>query len=105
MTKITLMARGAGALLLAGALAACAAEGSTTTAPGSGGAVTGTPDPSRSGVVVYDGYSAAIVQEGDTVATVASRVGVPAADLAAYNGLRETSTLRAGDELVLPPES
>ncbi len=97
-------------LMLAGALACgVALTGCTPTeeakpeTPAPETRIEGTTDPARPGVVIYDGYEAAIVQEGDTVSSVAERVGVSATALANYNGLRETSALRPGDELVLPP--
>ncbi|MEO0995389.1 MAG: LysM peptidoglycan-binding domain-containing M23 family metallopeptidase [Pseudomonadota bacterium] len=61
------------------------------------------PLPDGAGIVAYDGYAAARAQEGDTVSTLASRVGLSASELGAYNGLAPTHQLRAGDELVLPP--
>ena len=58
-----------------------------------------------SGIRQRDGYVTATAREGDTVATVAQRVGIPAVDLGAYNGLGANQSLRAGDELVLPPRA
>lgn len=56
-----------------------------------------------SGIVTYDGYQAVVARQGDTVATVADRIGLSASALGSYNGLQPTHPLRAGDELVLPP--
>jgi len=58
--------------------------------------------PDGSGVVNYDGYQAAVARSGDTVATVAQRIGLSASELGSYNGLSPTHPLRPGDELVLP---
>jgi murein DD-endopeptidase MepM/ murein hydrolase activator NlpD len=58
--------------------------------------------PDGSGVVDYGSYQAVVASEGDTVADLASRVGLSASELAAYNGLTPSHALRAGDELVLP---
>ncbi len=58
---------------------------------------------SAEGIVAYDGYAAARAREGDTVQSLAARVGLSATELGAYNGLSPTHPLRAGDELVLPP--
>lgn len=55
------------------------------------------------GIVSYQGYQAAVARDGDTVASVASRIGLSASELAAYNGLTPDHQLRPGDELVLPP--
>ena len=57
----------------------------------------------QDGIVTYDGYQSALARDGDTVETVAGRVGLSAAQLGAYNGLPATHRLQAGDELVLPP--
>ena len=62
--------------------------------------VNATPD--ASGIVSYDGYQAAVARSGDTVASVAQRIGLSASELGAYNGLSPTHPLRQGDELVLP---
>jgi lipoprotein NlpD len=62
--------------------------------------VNATPD--ASGIVSYDGYQAAVARPGDTVASVAQRIGLSASELGAYNGLSPTHPLRQGDELVLP---
>ena len=59
--------------------------------------------PDASGIVTYDGYQAAVARSGDTVASVAQRIGLSASELGAYNGLSPTHPLRPGDELVLPP--
>jgi murein DD-endopeptidase MepM/ murein hydrolase activator NlpD len=63
----------------------------------------GAPVPDGAGIVEYDGYVAARAREGDTVRSVAARIGLSAAELGAYNGLSPTHELREGDELVLPP--
>jgi len=63
------------------------------------------PDPGPAMIRSYDGYAAAAAQRGDTVASLAARVGLPALDLAAYNGLSPDQALREGDELVLPPRA
>lgn len=57
------------------------------------------------GILAYDGYEAAVAQDGDTVASVASRIGLSGTELGAYNGLQPDTALRAGDELVLPPRT
>ena len=45
--------------------------------------VSTTPD--ASGIVTYDGFQAAVARSGDTVASVAQRIGMSAAELGAYN--------------------
>lgn len=56
------------------------------------------------GIVSYPGYQAAVARQGDTVASVAQRLGLSASELGAYNGLQPDHPLRPGDELVLPPK-
>lgn len=58
--------------------------------------------PDARGVVYNDGYQTIIARNGDTVDTIAARVGITGAELAAYNGLPTTYRPVAGDELVLP---
>ena len=59
--------------------------------------------PDGNGIVTYDGYQSVIARSGDTVATIADRIGMSASELGAYNGLSPSYSPRAGDELVLPP--
>jgi murein DD-endopeptidase MepM/ murein hydrolase activator NlpD len=107
-------------LLIAGvsllALAAC--EGETLTdfdfdMRGSGGSAADTsaaargvaaarPAPDNRGVISYPSYQVAVANRGDTVATVASRVGVQPAELASLNGLPVNAPLNGGEVLVLP---
>ena len=54
------------------------------------------------GVTFYDGYQTVTARQGDTVDSMARRVGIQAAELAAYNGLSTLYTPLPGDELVLP---
>jgi murein DD-endopeptidase MepM/ murein hydrolase activator NlpD len=60
------------------------------------------PLPDSRGVLSYPGYQVALAQRGDTVATVAQRVGLSGGDLAAFNALRPEDPLRAGEVLALP---
>jgi murein DD-endopeptidase MepM/ murein hydrolase activator NlpD len=107
-------------LLIAGvsllALAAC--EGETLTdfdfdMRGSGGSAADTsaaargvaaarPATDNRGVISYPSYQVAVANRGDTVGTVAARVGVPADQLASLNGLPVNATLNGGEVLVLP---
>ena len=107
-------------LLIAGvslaALAAC--EGETLTdfdfdMRGSGGSAADTsaaargvaaarPAADNRGVISYPSYQVAVANRGDTVGTVAARVGVPADQLASLNGLPVNATLNGGEVLVLP---
>lgn len=60
------------------------------------------PKPDARGVISYPNYQVAVAQRGDTVSDVAGRVGLPAEELARYNGLSPTIPLRAGEVLALP---
>lgn len=59
--------------------------------------------PDANGVVDYGGYTAIVARPGDTVASMAGRVGLSASALASYNGLPSGYAPRPGDELILPP--
>ena len=60
------------------------------------------PEPDSRGVISYPNYQVAVARRGDTVSSVASRVGVDAAELAKYNAMTASSTLNKGEVLALP---
>lgn len=60
------------------------------------------PQPDARGLISFPNYQVAIAERGDTVSDVAARVGVPAAELASFNGIRDGVPLRSGETLVLP---
>lgn len=60
------------------------------------------PKPDARGVISYPNYQVAVAQRGDTVQTLSSRVGVPAQQLARFNGLQVDDTLNAGEVVALP---
>ncbi|MFD1912224.1 peptidoglycan DD-metalloendopeptidase family protein [Halodurantibacterium flavum] len=60
------------------------------------------PQPDANGVITYPNYQVAIARPGDTVATVANRIGLPPAELAQHNGLDADLVLRQNEVLVLP---
>lgn len=62
-----------------------------------------TPSPNDQGVVRIDNYDAVMAREGDTIESIAARLGISASELAAYNGYPAGFTPRDGDILVLPP--
>lgn len=95
------------AAMLGAGLTAC---GSQVAAPidyrGTDPAVTATsptPAPDNRGIVKIDNYDAVVAREGDTMETIAARVGISASELAAYNGYPAGFAPRGGDILVLPP--
>jgi len=60
------------------------------------------PAPDGRGVITYPNYQVVVAGSGDTVASVAARVGLPAEELAKYNGLPVDYETRAGELLSLP---
>jgi murein DD-endopeptidase MepM/ murein hydrolase activator NlpD len=60
------------------------------------------PRPDNRGVISYPSYQVAVAQPGDGVEDVAGRVGLPAQELASFNGVPAGVTFRGGEVLVLP---
>ena len=60
------------------------------------------PQPDARGVVSYPGYQVAIARRGDTVGTIAARVGLSADELSRYNAIPQNVTLREGEIIALP---
>ena len=60
------------------------------------------PQPDSRGLISFPDYQVAVAQQDDTVAAVAARIGLPAAELAQYNALPPTARLQRGAVLVLP---
>ncbi|MEE8453186.1 MAG: M23 family metallopeptidase [Limibaculum sp.] len=100
------LTRAAAVLVIASCASTQSPDGAATppAAPAAPSATVSTA-PDATGIVTYDGYQAAVARSGDTVASVARRIGMSASELGAYNGLSPTHPLRPGDEMVLPPRS
>ncbi len=60
------------------------------------------PQPDARGVVSYPGYQVAVARRGDTVDSIASRIGLSAAELASFNALPRNVPLREGEIIALP---
>ena len=60
------------------------------------------PDADNRGVISYPDYQVAVARDGDTVTSVAQRVGLGAEELATYNGLPSNAPLRRGELVALP---
>ena len=60
------------------------------------------PEPDARGVVSYPGYQVVMARRGDTVRSVAARIGMPAEELARHNTLPDSVVLREGEILALP---
>nr|WP_152452434.1 MULTISPECIES: LysM peptidoglycan-binding domain-containing M23 family metallopeptidase [unclassified Roseivivax] len=54
------------------------------------------------GVISYPTYQVAVARRGDTLSDVATRVGLPAGELARYNGIEVGDVLREGEIVALP---
>ena len=63
---------------------------------------TNRPQPDARGIISYPGYQVAVARQGDTVESVAARVGLSAAELASYNALAPNAPLRRDEVLALP---
>lgn len=66
------------------------------------GATGNRPSPDGRGVISYPTYQVAVAQRGDTVASLAVRIGLDAGAVARYNGLTPEVGLRQGEVLALP---
>ena len=60
------------------------------------------PQPDGRGVISYPGYQVVVARRGDTVSSVASRVGADAQSLARFNGMQPGDVLRQGEIVALP---
>ncbi|MEI4487168.1 M23 family metallopeptidase [Frigidibacter sp. MR17.14] len=77
-------------------------NGGFSTAEAARNAVTNRPLPDSRGVISYPNYQVAVAQRGDTVRTVAARVGMGADQLAQYNATSPDQPLDLGAVLALP---
>jgi len=59
------------------------------------------PTPDNRGIISYPNYQVAVARRGDTLEILAARIGADAPSLAAYNGIRPTDPLRAGEVIAL----
>ncbi|MGA9412238.1 MAG: M23 family metallopeptidase [Roseobacter sp.] len=79
---------------IGGGLSTADAAAQATTAP--------PPTPDSRGIISYPTYQVAVAQNGDTINTVASRLGLDAPTLARFNGINENAPLRSGEIVALP---
>jgi len=61
--------------------------GAFSTADAARNITTARPKPDSRGIISYPNYQVAVARRGDTAADVATRVGLPAGELARYNGV------------------
>ena len=76
--------------------------GAFSTAPAAQNASAPRPAPDPRGVISYPNYQVAVARRGDTLASLAARVGLPAGELATFNGIRPEDPLRGGEVIALP---
>ncbi|MFY2824943.1 peptidoglycan DD-metalloendopeptidase family protein [Ruegeria sp. MALMAid1280] len=76
--------------------------GGFTTADAAQSATTNRPTPDARGVITYPNYQVAVARRGDTVNDLAGRIGLPAGELARFNGLQPDDQLRDGEVIALP---
>lgn len=67
-----------------------------------GGLTSPAPQPDARGVLTYPDYQVAVARPGDTVGTIAARLGVSADELARINALPQNVALRSGAVVILP---
>ena len=60
------------------------------------------PEPDARGLITYPTYQVAVARRGDTVTSVAARLGVNATELGRFNGIDPEVQLRNGEVLALP---
>ncbi len=60
------------------------------------------PKPDARGIISYPNYQVAVANRGDTVTSVANRIGVDPVELARYNAVQPNATLNKGELLALP---
>lgn len=106
----TLRLGGAGIALLA--LTACSGPfdldmrgrmgGSLDTSQAAVAATAPPPSPDSRGVLSYPNYQVAVARRGDTLASLANRIGLSPQELAIYNGIQPGDPLRTGEVVALP---
>ncbi|SCZ63377.1 Murein DD-endopeptidase MepM and murein hydrolase activator NlpD, contain LysM domain [Epibacterium ulvae] len=104
--------KGSAALVLCGFLAACeefpkdydlrGTIGAFNTSEAVRTATKDRPEGDDRGLITYPSYQVAVARRGDRVADVATRIGLPIAELAEYNGIEPSDELRKGEILALP---
>ncbi|MFZ5961375.1 peptidoglycan DD-metalloendopeptidase family protein [Thalassococcus sp. BH17M4-6] len=111
--RMTSHTRLTGAVIALTALAACGDSpldfdmrgrmgGSVDTSGAALSATAPRPKPDSRGVLSYPSYQVAVARRGDTLSTLATRIGLPVGELATFNGIRPEDPLRAGEVIALP---
>lgn len=72
------------------------------TADAARAATSSRPEPDSRGIISYPRYQVAVARRGDTLSSLATRIGVDANELARFNGIQTGDTLRRGEVIALP---
>ncbi|NRB19246.1 MAG: peptidoglycan DD-metalloendopeptidase family protein [Rhodobacteraceae bacterium] len=76
--------------------------GAFSTSNAAQNATTGRPQADDRGLITYPNYQVAVARRGDTVADIATRIGLPVDEVARFNGVQAEDRLRPGEVLALP---
>jgi murein DD-endopeptidase MepM/ murein hydrolase activator NlpD len=76
--------------------------GDFSTADAARAATAAPPEPDARGIIAYPTYQVAVARRGDTVTSMAQRIGVDAGELARFNGIDADIPLRPGEIVALP---
>lgn len=76
--------------------------GGFDTSKAAAAAVADKPKPDANGVLSYPNYQVAVARRGDTLASLAARVGADAKALSRHNGIDANTKLREGEIVALP---
>jgi murein DD-endopeptidase MepM/ murein hydrolase activator NlpD len=60
------------------------------------------PQPDARGIISYPGYQVAVAERGDTVGSLARRIGADPGEIARFNGVQTGDPLRKGEIIALP---
>ncbi|EAQ26930.1 M23 family metallopeptidase [Roseovarius sp. 217] len=60
------------------------------------------PQPDARGIISYPGYQVAVAERGDTLASLARRIGADPGEVARFNGMQTGDPLRTGEIIALP---
>lgn len=78
------------------------AGGTLDTAGAARAATAARPEPDANGLITYPNYQVVVARRGDTVTSIADRIGMRPDELARFNGRSRDETLRADEVLALP---
>ncbi len=76
--------------------------GGFSTAEAAQSTVSQRPSPDERGVITYPNYQVAVADRGDTINSVATRLGFAPEELSRYNGMDVDVPLRRGEVIALP---